>query len=156
MPWMIRFAIAAAISILTGFGIWFTYQTGFEAGSDKARMEWSEQKTEQLAALNQELIKARQREADLQLLAAKLRKEKSDEANRLARQYAVDLERLRNRPESRAGAGGVPQTAAAGVGCTGEGLARPDAQFLVWFAAEAAKLQSAYDECRVKHEATKE
>jgi hypothetical protein len=46
----------------------------------------------------------------------------------------------------------VSSSAGNVVGCTGEGLARPDAEFLAGFAADAARLQAAYDSCRKAYE----
>ena len=151
-----RFAIAAIISALLGLATWYVHRAGYEAGVRQVRQMWDQDKARQAQAQADELLRARARESALQALANKLRKEKADEAQRLAREYTADLERLRNRPEGRAGAGGLPSAPGLGVGSTGEGLARPDAQFLVWFAAEAGRLQAAYDECRIKYQALKE
>ncbi len=112
---------------------------------------WDSERLAVAQAQAEERMKARQREQSLQDLAAKLRLEKRREADRLAREYVADLERLRDRPDTRAGAGGVPEGAAAGVGCTGAGLSRGDAAFLVGLAADAARTQAALDQCRAQY-----
>jgi hypothetical protein len=100
-------------------------------------------------------MKARQTEQALQKAVNRIRQEKQREAVRLANDYAAVINSLHDRPEARAGAGGVPEGAAAGVGCTGEGLAKRDGEFLAGYAHDAARLQlalqvctSAYDQVR--------
>lgn len=76
------------------------------------------------------------------------------EKNRIAADLRVALDGLRNRPERPASSGGaVPEGASDGVGCTGAGLARPDAEFLVGYAADAAGLQSALAACQSAYSA---
>lgn len=118
----------------------------------EVQSSWNLERAATAQAQAEELMKARQRESALRDLADRLRKEKRDEANRLAREYAADLERLRDRPEARAGTGGVPEGAAAGVGCTGAGLARLDAAFLTGYAHDAARLQLALDTCQAAYD----
>ena len=114
---------------------------------------WDSERAATAKAQTEELMKARQREQSLQALAERLRLEKRREADRLAREYAADLERLRDRPDTRAGAGGVPEGASPGVGCTGEGLARGDAEFLSRYAHDAARLQLALNTCQAAYNA---
>lgn len=122
----------------------------------EVQQQWDAEKAATAQAQAEELMKARQRESALQELATRLRKEKADEARRLAREYAADIERLRDRPEARAGESGVPEGATPNVGCTGAGLARLDAQLLTGYAHAAARLQSAYGECKAQYNALKE
>lgn len=157
MTWNIRIAAITTILISLAGSAWFGYSKGRQSGMQEVQTLWTTEKLAIADAINQELIRTRAREKTLQDLANRLRREKRNELDQMAANYAADLERMRNRTDVRAGPGGVPTGASPGVGCTGAGLARPDAQFLVWFAAESAKLRAAYDECKVKYEAvTKE
>ena len=149
--WNTRFLIAAVtVASILGAG-WQLYGLGKKRGMSEVQQQWDAEKAATAQAQAEELMKARQRESALQELATRLRKEKADEARRLAREYAADLERLRDRPDARAGAGGVPEGAAPGVGCTGEGLSRRDAEFLVGLAHDAARTQAALDQCRAQY-----
>jgi hypothetical protein len=150
MWWNLKwwFVVAGASAVLCAGTAWVSHQKGRVAGAQEVQQMWDQERLATAQAHAAEMLKARQQEQALRALAAKLKKERVDEANRLAAEYAADIERLRDRPTERAGAGGVPPGAAAGTGCTGAGLARPDAEFLVGFAADAARLQSALDQCR--------
>lgn len=146
--WMIL-----GLMVLVIGGLWKTYNVGYESGENAVKQKWDQEKAELLAAQTAELMKAQQQASALQALANRLRKEKINEANRIAAQWAADVDRMRDRPEARAGVTGVPQGSAAGVGCTGAGLSAVDARLLVGISAVSAGLQSAYDECRQKYTA---
>jgi hypothetical protein len=151
-----RFVLAALVAALCAGTVWYAYNNGRQSGMSQVQIKWDQEKLAVLAVLeaqNQELMKARQRERALHALMDRQRKERAREMDRIAVLHAAELERLRNRPEARAGDGGVPEGAAAGVGCTGAGLAGPDATFLAGYGADAARLQTALNECRVKYEA---
>lgn len=146
-----RLIVLTTIAISLAGSAMYAHNRGKQSGMQQVQILWDSEKLERAQAHAKELTKARQREQALQTLAEKLRLEKRREADRLAREYAADLERLRDRPETRAGAGGVPEGAAAGVGCTGAGLARLDAELLTGYANAAARLQSALDQCRAQY-----
>jgi multidrug efflux pump subunit AcrA (membrane-fusion protein) len=139
--------IAAVVVASTCAAGWLTYDAGRKMGRSEVQQKWDQERAATAEAQAAETMKARQRELALQELAKRLRQEKADEARRLAREYAADLERLRDRPETRAGAGGVPDSPGAGVGCTGAGLARPDAAFLTGYAYDAARLEASLRQC---------
>lgn len=150
--WM-RWIVTTVITTLLAGCVVYAYNKGRQSGMQEVQTLWDSEKLATAQAQAEELMKARQRESALHDLAARLRKEKRDESLRLSRQHAADLERLRDRPDTRAGAGGVPEGASPGVGCTGAGLAKLDAQLLAGYAHSAARLQSAYDECKAKYDA---
>ena len=101
-------------------------------------------------------MKAAQREAALKALIDKQRKDHQREATRLANDYAAVVVSLQDRAETRAVAGGVPEGAVAGVGCTGQGLARPDAEFLAGYARDAGRLQLALQACQAAYDAVRQ
>jgi hypothetical protein len=105
-----------------------------------------------LAAQAEEMMKARQTEQALQKAVNRIRQEKQREAVRLANDYAAVINSLHDRAETRAGASGVPDGAAAGVGCTGAGLAKRDGEFLAGYAADAARLQLALNACQAAYD----
>ena len=150
--WM-RLSIAAVLV----FGIcaagWLTYDAGKTRGRLEVQTAWDNEQAITAQAHAAEMMKARQQEQALRALADRLRKEKADEARRLAAQYQRDLDGLRDRPETRAGAGGVPEGSTPGVGCTGAGLARLDAGLLTGYAYAASRLQLAYNECKARYDA---
>ena len=146
LMWLRLLIVAAAGCAIFAVG-WLLYEGGKKEGRLEVQQMWDQNRADIAEAITEETMRARQRESALQELANRLRQEKVDEARRLAREYAADIERLRNRPETRAGAGGVPEGASPGVGCTGEGLSRRDAEFLIGLAADAARTQSALKQC---------
>lgn len=147
--------ITATLISLAGCA-WYAYSSGKQYGMLQVQAKWDAEKLTIAQAHAAEMAKARQRESALQDLATKLKRERTNETKRLASQYAADLERLRDRPEARAGAGGVPEGAAAGVGCTGAGLALGDAGFLTGYAHDAARLQAAVEQCKAQYEALRD
>jgi hypothetical protein len=145
--WNLRLiALILTPILLVGFA-WFGFSRGTQYGMSVVQSQWDAERAMQMAAHAEEQMKARQTEQALQAAVNRIKQEKANEAKRLAAQYAADLERLRDRPEARAGEGGVPTGADAGVGCTGEGLSRPDSEFLVWLGSEAARTQAALNAC---------
>lgn len=145
-------ALVAATALALAGGAAAVYRIGYEKGAAEVTAEWNDERAATAAAQAEEAMKARQREKALTELLEKQRLEHRREVDRIARRHAADLERLRNRPEARAGDGGVPEGAAAGVGCTGQGLARGDAAFLIGYAADAARLQAALAACQAAYD----
>lgn len=95
---------------------------------------------------------ARRKEIALEMQADKIRMEQADEKRRLINQYQSITNGLRNRPVNRST---EPAPASTGTGATGAQLAFRDSEFLARYAADAAQLQLAYDECRAKYEAAR-
>lgn len=149
----IRLLIAVVAACAT-FGAGWQWSASIkDAEIAQLMQQWADEKVRNAQAMSTEMARARQRESALLALADRLRQERVDEIRRINAQHTAAVYSLRHRPEQRAGVGGVPSASDPGVGCTGEGLARRDAEFLVGFAADAARLASAYQECRVKYEA---
>jgi hypothetical protein len=150
--WNLRLiALILTPILLAGFA-WFGHSRGTQYGMSVVQSQWDAERAMQMAAMAEEEMKARQREQALQKLVDKLRKDKANEANRIAAEYQRTIDSLRNRPEARASEGGVPDHPDTGVGCTGQGLARPDAGFLAGYAADAARLQSALNACQAAYD----
>jgi hypothetical protein len=143
--------LMAAIGIATTISLagtaWYAHSKGRQSGMREVQTLWIAERAAIREAQAEEMMKARQREEALQALIDRQRRAHREEVNRVAAEFSADLERLRDRPEARAGDSGVPEGAAAGVGCTGQGLAAGDASFLAGFAADAARAQAALNAC---------
>ena len=137
-----------ATCILVAGSAFVAFNKGRQSGMSQIQTQWDAERQARTEAQMEEMMKARQREEALKVLLARQRKEHKNEVNRVLAEYRALSDSLRDRPEARAGDGGVPQGAELGAaGCTGEGLARPDAEFLGRFAADAARLQAALNAC---------
>lgn len=142
-------AAAVAAAVLA-----FTHFTVYRIGGAVVREKWT---AERLAASERhakELEASIARQRALQANIDRLRKENRNEVDRIARAHAAALDGLRNRPTERITA--MPDPAGAAAGCTGAGLARPDAEFLAGYAADAEKLAAALGQCRAGYQAAKE
>ena len=97
-----RLSIAAVLVFGTFAAGWLTYDAGKTKGRSEVQQKWDQERAATTEAQAAETMKARQREQALHALAERLKREKRDEAKRLSAAYAADLERLRDRPETRA------------------------------------------------------
>lgn len=154
--WRVYLSVITATIILAAGSAIYGYSKGKQSGMQAVQTLWDSEKLAMQQANAEELMKARHREQALQALNQRLREERANEVRRLAREHAADLERLRDRSETRAGASGVPEGASPGVGCTGQGLARGDAGFLAGYAHDAARLQLALDSCQAAYDAVRQ
>jgi hypothetical protein len=150
--WNLRLiALILTPILLVGFAV-FGYSRGTQYGMSVVQNQWDQERALQMAQHAEEQMKARQTEQALQAAVNRIKQEKQREAIKLANDYAAVIDSLHNRAEARAGDSGVPDGAAAGVGCTGAGLARPDATFLAGYAHDAARLQLALDACKTAYD----
>ena len=132
--------------VMLGFSYWKGYTYGKENVQEKWDAEKVVQEREMLAKANEAIEKERQ----LQAKADKIQKERIRESQIVNRRYNALVDSLRDRPEARQDS--VPADSTNAVGCTGEGLAKPDAEFLAGYAADAARLQAQYNACRKAYE----
>jgi TolA-binding protein len=150
-----------ALALLAALGALWRTDSALEAerlAHQTTKTERADEARKRAETHGKELVRAQEREIALKAVASRLQQENRDENRRIAALYQRELDGLRNRPEARAGAdtGGVPEGAAAGAGCTGAGLARPDAAFLAGYAADAARLQAALDHCEARYNALRD
>lgn len=132
--------------VMLGFSFWKGYTYGKENVQEKWDAEKVVQERKMLAKANEAIEKERQ----LQAKADKIQKERIRESQIVNRRYNALVDSLRDRPEARQDS--VPADSTNAVGCTGEGLAKPDAEFLAGYAADAARLQAQYNACRKAYE----
>jgi hypothetical protein len=147
-------ATTITLTLLAG-SAWLAYSKGKAYGMQQVQTLWNSERAIQLAAQAEAEMKARQTEQALQQTINRIKQEKTREATRLANDYAAVLHSLHDRAEDRAGAGGVPEGATPGAGCTGQGLARPDATFLAGYGADAARLQLALNACQAAYDSVR-
>ena len=160
-----RIGAAIVLAVMLGITGYKLYLDGRAAGRAEVQQKWDAAELEHAKrnlrfaeAQTAEVMKARESEKRLRRAADAQRKENANATKRLVAQYERALGELRKRPEARAsvGSGGVPDAATPGAGCTGQGLARPDAGFLARYALDASRLKLAYDECRAKYKAAED
>lgn len=144
--WIALGLAAATVAAFVGVAV-TAYKVGYEKGTAEVKAEWEAEKSRIAAAHAEEIAKAMQRERMLIETNQRLKQEYHNEISRITTKHRRIADGVRNRPETRAGTRGVPEGATAGVGCTGAGLARADAEFLIGYAADAAKVQAALEQC---------
>ena len=138
---------AAATALACAVVAAWAYRTGRANGEAAVTAEWMAERAETARATSRALESRIEAETKLQETID------ADRKTYRARLAAVAAARdrladsLRHRPTARAGDTGVPEGSTAGVGCTGAGLSRDDAEFLVWYASEAARAQAALEVC---------
>ena len=151
MRWKAKAALGIAGITLLAATAWSVYSAGLRAGEARTRALWDAEVAMMAQAQAEELMKARQRERALEALVKQQREDHRRETNRIAREFAALSDSLRDRPEARAGGGGVPESPDAGAGsaprCTGAELYRQDSEFLAREAARADQLRIALNAC---------
>ena len=147
---MYRYGVVAIFALFLGFlGGWKTQ--GWRLGKEIATIRAD---TANLAE-KQELA-ARGRETQLVIKLAEAQEARNVEVTDINRKHAAVVASLRNRPERpapQAVVSEVPSPTPACVAATGEELARGDAEFLARYAADAARLETALNQCEAAYNA---
>jgi hypothetical protein len=144
-------AVAVVIALIGAVG-WKAYTAGQVEATQRLTAVYVAEKLETQKVVNAELTKARQREKELLAVMQQSSQEYNNEIQRVTDKYDNIVDSLRNRPVTRTDSDrGVPESTSTDVGCTGKGLARPDAEFLTRYAADAAKLQAALNSCKERY-----
>lgn len=143
-----RVAAGLFLTVLLAGSHWKAYHMG-QAG---IRDEWTAEKLEGSKQALRLTEKAIEKTAALQADADQLRKDKNAQINALNTRLAAALDGLRDRPE-RPREGDLPASAIAGAvpSCTGAGLYRSDAEFLIGEAARAKRLQLDLAQCQAQY-----
>lgn len=129
----------------------FSYWKGYTHGKENVQEKWDAERVVLERQAQEWKDKVRETERTWQAKADQIQKEQSRATKNITTRYDALIDSLRNRPEPRADEG-MPEGADVTVGCTGAGLARADAEFLAGYAADAARLQTAYNSCRQAYE----
>ena len=150
-----RVAIAAVILVIACFG---AYKRGLHHGEAKIQAKWDSERTAIMQAAQQAIQERIAAEEQLRRQADEQQKTYQQKITRLTADRDALLRSVRERP-SRDSGGDVPGTAAAGdrcAGCTGAGLSREDAEFLVGEAARADRIAEQLSACVAQYEAARE
>ena len=146
--------VAAALAV-AGFLFgcaWKAYVLGEQAGKASVQALWDAEKLEQTTQLHKSKDAALKKERTLQKTIDQKRKEAAHEIDLLMAERDAALGELRQRAERQAP--GVDATSDQGADagpsaqrCTGAGLFREDAQFLVGEAARANRTRQELKKC---------
>jgi hypothetical protein len=147
MPWglIIRALPYVAVAVSLFYAGWITNGWRLESRLADLTTSYSQ-------AYAQATEQAREREQSLQRSADTLRREKDARINTINSALNSALDSLRNRPE-RADSGAMPEASCPCDGLPPTRLARSDAEFLVRYAADAAKLYAAVQQCETQYNA---
>lgn len=150
-----RAAIALAVAAALVAAYWGIYTSGSRSGAATVKQQWDRDTASRAMRTTEQTIEYRNTERALINIAAQQQRAKNEQDKRIAAEHAAELDRMRNRPEQRAAdrPGEAANPAADGVGCTGAGLARGDAEFLTRFSADAARLAAELKRCTASYDA---
>lgn len=123
------------------------YWRGHNAGQAKVQSAWDRERAQLAEEHAKAMAAAREKEQALQAGADQLREESNAKLKEVNARATALADSLRKRPERTAQSGAVSGATGACAGATGATLARPDAEFLAGYAADAARLQAALDQC---------
>ncbi len=136
-------ACVLVAAVAGGAGYW----RGHSAGEAKVQAKWDHERAQLAEEHAKAMAAAREKEQALQAGADQLREETNAKLKEVNARAASLADSLRKRPERTAESGAVSGTTGACAGATGATLARSDAEFLAGYAADAARLQAALDQC---------
>lgn len=146
-PWVILGFVLALVAAFGG-----GYYQGNESGQASVQQKWDKENARLQAEYAENQRIAREKEQALQSSADKLREEKDREIRNISARATALSNSLRNRTERPTQTGAVPSTASTCAGASGAQLARGDAEFLVGYSADAARLQAALNQCIAQYD----
>jgi hypothetical protein len=149
-PWVILGFVLALMAAVSG-----GYYKGDESGRAFVQQQWDKEKADQYAEYAKGQEAARQREQSMQATADQLRKEKDREIREISARATALSNSLRDRSERPTEGNSLPGSSGACRGASGAQLARGDGEFLAGYAADAAKLQTALNQCIKQYEAVR-
>jgi len=140
-----------AFSISLAATAWFAHSKGVQSGKSQIQSQWDAEVAAMALAQAAELERAMAKTAELQAQVDQIRRSHRNEVNRIRREHTALVDSLRDRPEARAGAGGMPEDSGVGAEsagwCTGARLYRDHAAVLAGESSLASQLQSALRAC---------
>ena len=145
------FLLGSLVAVIAAAGA--GYFQGSEHGQAKVQNLWDKEKAAQYAEYAKAQEEARKKEQELQANADRLRQEKDREIRDLNARATALNNSLQHRPNRTSEAGSLPNSSKSCSGASGKELARGDAEFLVWYATEAARLQADLNQCVRQYEA---
>jgi hypothetical protein len=135
---------------------WRGYVTGQDEATQRIMLQWTQERLALSQAINAELIKVRDKEKALINSIVTLKEEHNREILTINSKHNTIVRSLQQRPPERASNTGMSSSSDPNIGCTGKGLAKPDAEFLAGYATDAAKLNEALLLCKAAYDNLKE
>jgi hypothetical protein len=145
------FLLGSLVAVIAAAGA--GYFQGSEHGKASVQAMWDKEKAAQYAEYAKAQEEARKKEQELQANADRLRQEKDREIRDLNARATALTNSLQHRPTRTSEAGSVSDSSKSCSGVSGKELARGDAEFLVRYASEAARLQADLNQCIRQYEA---
>lgn len=137
-----RMAYTLAIGLaLGGVGAWRVQSWRYDANTAALRVSQADAQASQARAA----IRAQEQ---AQVAVDELRKAQNAQTENDRRRITALTASLRNRAERPAD---TVSLASTGGRCTGTGLYRDDAEFLGWYAGEAARISAAFERCQAQY-----
>jgi hypothetical protein len=127
---------------------WRSYVAGQKEATNRVTLLWTQEKLELTKAINDELIKADAKNRQLTQAIATITQEYNREILNINSKHKSIISSLQQRPTERTSNTSMSSDSTTRVGCTGEGLARPDAEFLAGYATDAARLNEVFLVCK--------
>ncbi len=152
-------AIAATVVLGVGFLTgWQIQDWRYTAKIEKIQASIAKEREASARQRDAEQTQARAKERELQANADRLRKDTDVQIRNINARATALANILRQRPERSEPAtpSEVPSTAGTCRAATGAELARGDGEFLAGYAADAAKLQAAFDQCVEQYNAVRQ
>jgi hypothetical protein len=133
--------------IMLGLSFW----KGYVYGQNNVQQKWNAEKVVLEREAQELKDQAREAERNMQKEVNRIQRERHHAVKAADTKYNALINSLRDRSEDR-DFNAMSDSSGDVAGCTGAGLARPDAEFLAGFAADAERLQAAYNSCRQAYE----
>lgn len=148
MPFLTRVFPYIVFMLSLAMGLVALHNHAVNKGRKQIEGEWAIAREIQLADQINREKEARAKEQSLLDVVNMIEVEKNHEKAAANARYATVIAELRDRNETRASTiGGVSENSSVETGCTGAGLAGPDARFLAGYAADAKRLSIALTQC---------
>lgn len=122
----------------------------FDYGRQSVEAKWKQEQAKQAEEAVKQIQEARDKEQELIAYSEKLRKEKDREIREINARAAALTNIVRQRPDRQSSS--MSSTGSSCSGVSGAELARGDGEFLIGYAADAARLQAALQQCVEQYE----
>lgn len=127
------------------------YNKGYNNGAEAIKAEWTIEKLAIEQEYSSKLEQAISKQEQLNIKIETIQKARINETKNINAKHAATLSLLRQRPAQRSADTSLSTTSPTAIGCTGKELAKPDAEFLAGYAADAAKLNEALQQCKAQY-----
>ncbi len=144
------FIAGSVVAIVMAYGV--GHWQGDDAGQAKVQAKWDQEKAKLAEEYASSVAKMREKEQAMTEASAAIMEKKNHELREINARATALSNSLRYRSE-RTESSNVSSTASSCGGSSGKELARGDGEFLAGYAADAARLQAALNQCLEQYEA---